>query len=144
MSDKEQEAQDQEFDPDLPVEEQAKPNGHEPAFDDMARKDIAESARMAEAAQLRLTDLVFNPDDEHLLEMTDIPTAQTERIILAKFQELAPLILTSNGSMSAIELLLKIRHRIYRARSRKLIIDAHKFMSAEKDNNKEVEDKWFG
>lgn len=138
--------EEKEFDPDLPVEEQEqpKPNGHEPAFDDMARKDIAESARMAEAAQLRLTDLVFNPDDEHLLEMTDIPTAQTERIILAKFQELAPLILTSNGSMSAIELLLKIRHRIYRARSRKLIIDAHKFMSAEKDSSKEVEDKWFG
>jgi hypothetical protein len=144
VSDKEQEAQDQEFDPDLPVEEQAKPNGHEPDFDDMARKDIAESARMAEAAQLRLTDLVFNPDDAHLSEMTDVPTSHTERIILAEFQRMVPDILASNGEMDAIEELMKIRHRVYRARGRKLIIDAHKFMTAEKDSSKEVEDKWFG
>ena len=136
--------EEKEFDPDLPVEEQPKKNGHEPAFDDMARKDIAETARMADAAQLRLTDLVFNPDDAHLSEMTDVPTSQTERIILAEFQKIVPDILASNGEMDAIEELMRIRHRIYRARSRKLIIDAHKFMTAEKDNSKEVEDKWFG
>ena len=136
--------EEKEFDPDLPVEEQPKPNGHEPAFDDMARKDIAESARMAEAAQLRLTDLVFNPDDAHLSEMTDVPTSHTERIILAEFQKIVPDILASNGEMDAIEELMRIRHRVYRARGRKLIIYAHKFMTAEKDSSKEVEDKWFG
>lgn len=138
----------EEFNPDLPVESQEEPqvspNGKKPAFDDMARKEIAETARAAEAAQLRLVDLVFNPDDEHLLEMTDIPTSQTERIILAKFQELAPMILASNGEMDAIEILLLIRHRVYRARSRKLVIDAHKFMTAEKENASEEKDKWFG
>ena len=146
MEDKEQGKEEQEFDPDLPVEEQPKPsgNGHEPPFNDMARKDIAETARMAEAAQLRLTDLVFNPDDSHLSEMTDVPTSQTERIILAEFQKIVPDILASNGQMDAIEELMKIRHRVYRARGRKLIIDAHKFMTAEKDTSKEVEDKWFG
>jgi hypothetical protein len=146
VSDKEQEERGKEFDPDLPVEEQEqpKPNGHEPAFDDMARKDIADTARMADAAQLRLTDLVFNPDDAHLSEMTDVPTSHTERIILAEFQRMVPDILASNGEMDAIEELMKIRHRVYRARGRKLIIDAHKFMTAEKDNSKEVEDKWFG
>ena len=57
---------------------------------------------------------------------------------------MVPDILASNGEMDAIEELMKIRHRVYRARGRKLIIDAHKFMTAEKDNSKEPEDKWFG
>ena len=141
--------EEKEFNPDLPPEEQGepdvKPNGNKPAaFDDMARKEVTEVARAAEAAQLRLVDLVFNPDEEHLMEMTDIPTSQTERIILTKFQALAPMILASNGEIDAIEVLLEIRNRVYRARSRKLIIDAHKFMTAEKENSKEIEDKLWG
>lgn len=137
----------EEFNPDIPIEEQeAKPNGSKPdaGFDDMARREVADTARAADAAQLRLTDLVFNPDAEHLLEMTDIPTSQTERIIMAELLKELPDILASNGNMDIMEELLKIRNKVYRARSRKLIIDAHKFMSAEKENSKEIEDKLWG
>jgi hypothetical protein len=141
--------EDTEFNPDLPIEGQeeprVQPNGNKPGgFDDMARQEVTQTARAAEAAQLRLTDLVFNPDDDHLMEMTDIPACQTEKIILAEFQSRIPEILSSNGELDAIEELMKIRNRVYRARGRKLIIDAHKFMSAEKDNSKEIEDKLWG
>ena len=141
--------EEMEFNPDLPTEDQeepqVQPDGHKPeGFNDMARQDITQTARAAEAAQIRLVDLVFNPDAAHLMEMTDIPSSQTEKIILAEFQSRIPEILSSNGEMDAIEELMKIRNTVYRARNRKLIIDAHKFMSAEKENNKEIEDKLWG
>lgn len=135
---------DKEFDPDKPLEPQKhKDNGDKP-FDDMVNQNVEGAARMADAAQIRLTDLVFNPDDEHLCEMTDIPNSQTEKMILARLQAKLPEILSSNGEMDIMEELLKIRDRVYRARGRKLVVDAHKFMAAEKENSKEVEDKLWG